>query len=353
MKHKRIPAFLVLIIVCACAPGLLHAQAHFTPGVENIRDYSVPEPGVYAVVYNYGYSTSELTDNNGNKITQVILGRPGGPNLPLNLKVDVKLYALAPTFIWVTRWNFLGAHYGAYIAPTFSNSNIGAGLSTVNGQGVNPQTSQFAAGDLFVQPVWLGWNRRSFDVAVGYGFYAPVGKYDYKTVVFPVVGSQVVTASDNIGLGYWTHQLQGNVTWYPNPNRGLAVTNTFTTEFNGKQRGSGITKGNFFTWNWGASLYLPVEKPQPRHLIEAGLTGYSQWQISDSSGPLLGNPGFHDQVHGIGAQMGLISIPWNMQLTFRYIHEFYSANRFQGDSYGLNLSYTIKKPAPAASPPAH
>ena len=56
------------------------AQAHFQPGVASIRDYSVPgEEGLYFVDYNFGYLTSQLNDDNGNKVSSVILGPPGGP----------------------------------------------------------------------------------------------------------------------------------------------------------------------------------------------------------------------------------------------------------------------------------
>ena len=152
------------------------AQAHFAPGVANIRDYAEPEPGLYVAVYNYGYTTSTLTDNGGNKISQVVVG-----SVPVNVGVDVKLYALSPLLLWITDKKILGANYGAYIGPSFSNANVAAALSVVNGKGVNPETSQFAVGDLFVQPLWLGWNRKHFDTAFGYGFYAPVGKFDTQT----------------------------------------------------------------------------------------------------------------------------------------------------------------------------
>jgi hypothetical protein len=39
-------------------------------------------------------------------------------------------------------------------------------------------------GDMFVQPLWLGWNSKHWDFALGYGFYAPLGRYDTETVSF-------------------------------------------------------------------------------------------------------------------------------------------------------------------------
>jgi hypothetical protein len=326
------------------------AQAHFQPGVASIRDYSVPgEEGLYFVDYNFGYLTSQLNDDNGNKVSSVILGPPGGPNVPLNVDVDVKIYANAPTFLWATKWKIFGARYAAYVSPTFSNSSIGASLSRINGNGFNPETGQFAVGDLFVQPFWLGWNRKHVDVAAGYGFYAPVGKYNYQTITLPVIGDRTITNADNIGLGFWTHQVQGNVTWYPNVNRFTAATNTITAEFNGNQRGTNSTLGDFVTWNWGISQYALLGK-QPRFLLEAGPTGYGQWQITDTTGANVTNGNLHDQVYAAGAQVGVTYLPKNLQFNFRYLGEFYARNRFRGSSLSLNIAYVLHKPKPPAAP---
>ncbi len=55
-----------------------------------------------------------------------------------------------------------------------------------------------------MQPVLLGWGGKHYDVSAGYGFYAPTGE-------------------DNIGLGFWTHQLQAAAAWYPFEHRATAV----------------------------------------------------------------------------------------------------------------------------------
>ena len=62
------------------------------------------------------------------------------------------------------------------------------------------------------------------------------------------------------------------------------MTNTITAEFNGNQCGTDSTLGDFVTWNWGISQYALLGK-QPRFLLEAGPTGYGQWQITDTTGP--------------------------------------------------------------------
>lgn len=91
-------------------------------------------PAIHGAVANVGYAGDKVglrfdADNNGNKVSQVLIGPPGGPCAPRNVKVDVKLSALASTFLWVATWKFLGGHYGVYVTPTFSNNNIAASLS--------------------------------------------------------------------------------------------------------------------------------------------------------------------------------------------------------------------------------
>jgi len=330
-----------MVAVLLVSSGSLYAQAHFAPGVPNIRDYVVPEPGFYGVLYNYWYDTNRLNDANGNKVSSVTI-RPGpGPGITLNVDVDVNIYALAPTFIWVSNLKLAGARYAAYISPTFSNSSIRAALSAEVGQGVNPERGQFAAGDLFVQPLWLGWSAKHVDVAAGYGFYAPVGKYNVRTISFPnfpEVGPIKVAAADNIGLGFWTHQFQGAVALYPWENRAMAITSSWTHEINGNKRDFDLTPGSYFTWNWGVSQYLPLTKDQ-KLLLEVGPSGYSQWQVSDDSGGDAGDPGVRDRVHAAGLQTGLTYVPWNLLVNFRYQNEFSSESRFQGHSFGLNIAW--------------
>jgi hypothetical protein len=208
---------------------------HYAPGLPNIRDLAMPAPGFYGVLYNYFYLSDRLNDGDGDEISSVTISprRGRGRGVTLGVDVDVDVYVLAPTFIWVSPWKILGAKYGAFITPTFANSSVGASLATVTGRGVDAETSTFAVGDLFVQPLWLGWSLPHWDVAFGYGFYAPVGKYDTNTVTLPLGNTLTAEAADNIGLGFWTHQLQGAVTWYPWANKGTAVVTALTYEIHG------------------------------------------------------------------------------------------------------------------------
>jgi hypothetical protein len=195
---------------------------HYNGALFNIRDYFVPEPGVYAALYNYFYTTDRLNDRKGNKVKSVTINPGGGPGVTVGVDVDVDTYVLAPALMWVSNWKLFGAKYGDLIAPTFANASVHAQLSTATGRGGSVDTSGFGVGDLWVQPIWLGWTLKHWDVALAYSFYAPAGRYDTDTVTLPGGTSVKAESSDNIGLGFWTNQFQAAVAWYPWAHKGTA-----------------------------------------------------------------------------------------------------------------------------------
>lgn len=330
-----------LVVVSALTLGLCAAQAqageigHFAPGVLNIRDFAMPEPGSYFALYNYFYTTERLNDSGGNEINSITIQPDPGPGATLGLNVNVDAYAIAPTFIWVSDWNILGAKYGAFISLTFGNTSVGASLATQTGSGRGVDESQFGVGDLFVQPFWLGWAKKHFDFALGYGFYAPIGEYDTETVNIPGLGPVKAEAVDNIGLGFWTHQIQGGASWYPWEDRRMAVVGALTYEIHDEKEDFDLTPGDNLTLNWGISQYLPLKDDQSR-LLEIGPAGYSSWQVTDDEGRFASS--VHDEVHAIGAQVGVTFVPQNATLNLRYLYEFAADDRFQGESIGLNFA---------------
>ncbi len=333
MKRKILALGSMILIVAVTAVTASASEiGHFVAGVPSIRDLAVPAPGFYGVIYNYGYGTTRVNDANGNMISSVTIG-----GRAIGIDVDISAYALAPAFIWVANRKTLGGHYGAYFSPTFSNNSINGELSSVSGVGRSASTGQFNIGDIFVQPLWLGWTGKRYDVSYGYGFYIPSGKYKTTTVTLPVVGPVKAEAADNIGLGFWTNQNQGALYLYPWADRRMAVENALTWEIHRKKRGFDLTPGQDLTWNWGVSQYLPLKKDKTV-LLEVGPAGYSSFQISDDSGADVGNPPVHDRVHAAGVQAGVTSVKRMIIVNFHWFHEFSAVDRFQGNAIGLNFT---------------
>jgi hypothetical protein len=301
------------------APARAGELGHYGPALADVRDYLMPSPGFYFKEYDYYYTTDTFRNARGNKVSTIPLPRGGA----VTLDVNVDIFVLAPTFMWVSDWTILGAHYAAYIIPTFGNSSIGASLATETGFGRSAQTSDFGVGDLFVQPIWLGWNETYWDFALGYGFYAPVGKFE-------------PGAADNIGLGFWTNQFQGAIAWYPWKERGTAVVGTATYEINTEVEDEDVTPGQRLSLNLGVSQYLPLGTSG--FLLELGAVAYGQWQMTDDTGTDAFRPDVHDQIFGIGPQLGLTYVPWKAAATFKWAHELGAEDRFEGDNFTLNFA---------------
>jgi len=282
------------------------------------RSVSVGHADTLAVATAHVLLADTFKNKDGDKVSSFT--GPRGNTIKLDVSVD--LYVLAPAFMWLSDWEILGARYGAYIIPTFGNSSVGASLTTARDFGVNSDDSNFGVGDMFVQPLWLGWTRTNWDFAVGYGFYAPIGKYERG-------------ASTNIGLGYWEHQFQGAVAWYPDEKRATALTATVTYEISQNVEGADVTPGQRLSINLGVDQFLPLGASG--FLLELGAGVYGQFQTTDDKGSDVRSPDVHDQIFGVGPQIGLTYLPWNAAATAKWQHEFEAEDRFEGDNFTLNF----------------
>ena len=64
MKRSHLVAFTAALALTALTSGTAFADeiGHYAPGVINIRDLAMPEPGLYGAVYNFYYTTDRLND---------------------------------------------------------------------------------------------------------------------------------------------------------------------------------------------------------------------------------------------------------------------------------------------------
>ncbi len=323
-------------LLLAPAAGLAAEIGHYAPGMMNIRDFIVPEPGFYTAFYNYYYSSDRLNAPDGDEINSVTIGP--GAGVTLGVDVDVDIYAFAPALIWVPDWKPLGVRFGVMVVPSFSNTSVGAALATQTGRAADADTSQFNVGDLFVQPIWMAYSLPHWDFSLGFGFYAPTGKYDVESFTIPTTATTIrVEAADNIGFGFWTQQAQAAVSWFPFDNKGTAVATALTYEHHYDKEDFDLTPGRNLALNWGISQYLPLTSDQTA-LLELGPWGYSSWQVTRDEGSDASPGGVRDQVHAVGGQLGLTYVPWTVALNAHYAYEFHSENRFQGHAAGISLA---------------
>lgn len=300
---------IILVMAAVSAAGITVTRAgeigRYNGGVLDIRDHFMPDPGIYG--------------------------------LPVSLGMDVHIYALSPALIRSTPCTFPGGSYGGSIAPTFANNSLEANLFITSTLGDSVNNTSFGLDDLCAQPLWLDWSLQHFDFSLAYGFYAPAGQYNTRTVPLPGgSGTVTVDSKNNFGSGYWTHQAQAGIAWYPMTNKATAVTAVGTYEYNGEETDFDIKPGQMITVNWCVSQYLPLWKNQ-KLLLELGPAGYDSYQITDSTGGNAFTDTPKSRVHAMGGQFGLTYVPWNAFLMFHGFYEYAAASRFQGPSIGLNF----------------
>jgi hypothetical protein len=289
---------------------------HYVPSLFNVRDFVMPPKGVYVALYSLYYTSDEFRDRHGNEVNSVTIRQR-----TLDLDVDLDLYSLAPAVLWNTGFKILGADYGMIGALPFGGPSVQASLALGPDLGIEADESAFGLQDLLVQPLWLGWHLPNADLALAYAFYAPSGRFKQGD-------------PDNLGLGFWTHQFQLGGAYYL-LKRATALVMALTYEIHMNKEDVDILPGSDLSFNYGVSQFLPAGPG----LLELGVLGYSQWQVTDDDGADARNPDVHDQVHTIGGQLGYALPKWHLGITMKYLYEYYAEDRFRGQALTWSIGY--------------
>lgn len=330
---------IVSIVTCLC-PHLLFAgtQGHYLPGVMNIRDFVLPSAGVYALAYDPYYSSDEFYGPNSKKLESA----EGSKTVDLRgfkvrltgavdfEKTDIRCAGSSPTFIWVPDKKILGTNFAFILAPYigYINTKLKAKAkligvndiilpdgSAVSAVDLNQTDSGF--GDLLVRPLWLGWHMERFDIAAGYGFYAPTGHYDH-------------TRLANMGLGFWSHELSLGAIYYVTKNKATALMFNVNYEFNTEQNDTDVTPGQYITLEYGVSQYLSER-------LEIGVSGYSVYQTTKDKGSSVFQASSY--VNGVGGQVAYWVAKNKFNVSARYTYEYTARGRFKGSVAALNCAF--------------
>jgi len=321
--------FVTVLICCNYVFGQVVSPlqgGHYSSGVKNIRDMATPPQGLFFLWYNSYATSNKYFDRDGNEFEKIRLDQIH-PALP-NISVDINLYAIAsiPGIFWATPIKMLGgARYTLGISPSYISAEAsllternGIIIDTTYTHSVSGKNSGFA--DLFVVPAMLSWGFEKADITVLYGFSAPTGRYESG-------------ADDNMGLGFWTHQLQEYTYFYPVADKSTAIMLGLTYEINGKISDSDVKPGNRFSLEWGVSQYLSER-------FELGILGGHNWQVTDDTGDdVYWNPEYHDRKSTLLFSAGYWLWKEHLELNAKYGFDFGIRQRFKNNYVMLNLVF--------------
>jgi len=289
----------------------------------------LPPPGFTYANISLNYNAGTFNSAEGNAIPAT-----GAYNV----------WAVENIFYYVPNVKVLGGNLGFMtVFPTPATGSLAADLDpTKLNHNLSLTGGGSGLGDIYVQPFSLGWHTSRVDFQVAEAFMAPTGRYN-------------PGASDNVGFGYWGNHFTTGTTGYVTKNKGTSV-NLFTDwEVHGSREGvnnTSKTPGQAFTMEWGVGQVLPLKKDFSQ-LVQVGLVGYDQWQVTDNGGTVpVGSSGAtipasqlpRYSVHAMGGQIAYILPKKNLSFNFKMEHEYSSSSHFLGNTIAFGGNWTLKIP---------
>ena len=329
MRPRNAILVLACFIVCI-SPLQAQQKGQWVPGQSGLNAGVTPDPGFTYSNMAINYSASQLNNSDGNRV-------PG-------VTGTYAFWADENIFMYIPKFKILGANFVPFAIVNSASGSLVANLSVIPGTNLNAAAGGSGLADTYVQPVGLGWHFKRADATVGYGFVAPTGRF-------------TPGASDNVGSGYWGNFITTGTTLYITKNKGTSA-NLFTGwEIHGKESGTNKTPGQAFTMEWGLGQVLPLKKDFSR-LLQLGLVGYDQWQVSNNGGtitvagvPVPASVLPYYSVHGIGFQSTFILPKKDFALFFKYYDEFSAKARPEGRTIVFGGSWTLRIPKPTPPQP--
>jgi hypothetical protein len=329
-RQIKIASLVLTLLILACAvPSRGQFKPQWMPGQVGLNAGILPSPGFSYVNMDVNYNAG--TFNN-----------PSGNSIPVTGTYNV--WAVENIFYYVPDMKFFGGNIGFMIMPvTYASGSLDADLSNPAAPNLGAAAGGTGLADLWVQPFTIGWHRKRFDFMVADGFMVPTGRF-------------TPGASNNVGTGYFGNHFQTGTTYYITKNRATSA-NLFTDwEVHQTMQGTNKTPGQAFTDEWGIGQILPIKKNFTQ-LLQVGLIGYDQWQITSNSGTIanplpIGPPVLPASavptysVHAIGLQANYILPVRNFSVFFKFEHEYRSITHTQGNTTVFGFAWTFKIPRP-------
>ena len=266
-----------------------------------------PAPGLYLAYRLLGYSAFALVDRNGNR-------------LPLNLGLHAEANGLG---IGATvEIPAIGTYYSAAVSIPYVSvaASIDHPAFHFQGSGI---------GDLYVEPVALGWRSPHLDVVASYALYIPTGSVD--------------PGGLGVGHGYFTHEWSlGDTVYFDNAKvwRASAIA---SFDLNDRKAGTDFTRGATVQVQGGTGVRLGP--------LDAGVVGYGLWQVDDDSGSSIPAAlrGSRDRSLGMGGEIDLAVPRWRSRFTLRYVHDLAVESRPLGQLFIFGITVAPWQPGDRAA----
>ena len=289
-RTRRGAAVVVSFAAAISVVGRARAQqqvGHKILGSLGLQAGSQAPTGLYLVDQFAYYHSSEVVDWNGRA-------------LPVGLDADIFANGLAASVsLELPR------------IATFVNASVGVPLVFLDASTQNPRLSvePRGVGDLFVQPLKLGWRPGPVEVVAGYAFYAPTGSLDDE-------------GTTGLGRSQWTQEFSVGGTFHFGPGGSVNLSALTSFDIYGTKIGIDQRRGDTVQIQGGLGATV-------LRLVDIGVAGYALWQVTGYGGSALpvALRGARDRDFGVGPEIDLAVPPALGRLTLRYTHDIAGQSR--------------------------
>jgi len=304
----RLAAVAFVCLLTFASPVRAQVRGLYTPGMSATNSGELPEAGLTYVAVVQAYSFDGLKGADGEQ-------------LPVNLTTSA--FFVQNFFLWVSEFKVFGGTYAASANLPIANTSL-----TLVRFGALQAGSGLSDSDY--SPLTLGWHWSRADIQAGYGFVVPTGRFH-------------VGASDNTGGGYWAHIPSAGQTVYLTADKVTAVSAYEMYEFHGTQKNTGIRPGQTFNVDYSITQLLPLT-PDRGTLLQIGLAGYGQYQMTDHRGGGIDAAiaaRTHYTVNALGITAGVAVPERKIDVGVKYLKEFANEATVQGQSLQINAGVTF------------
>lgn len=299
---------MVLAILLAAGPAAAQDLGHRTVGTQGLSAGKQSGPGLYVTDQLVFYGAETARDRNGARI-------------PIE---DLHIEALG---------NGLGLTFVYYLPElaTYLSATAAVPLAHASVSSSRPEVSidRLGLGDVFLQPLRVGWRVDHLDVVSGYALYVPTGLFQ--------LGEGMVSG------GQYTHEWSLGIAAFADTERRFFATAMASYHLYEQKLGIDITRGDSVQIQGGAGASL-------FGLVEIGAVGAALWQVRDDRGSELppALQGARDRTFALGGEIGITLAAIDGRITARYSRELEARARAEGQILSFQLSLAAWQPtAPA------
>jgi hypothetical protein len=210
-------------------------------------------------------------------------------------------------FAHITSARILGASLAMQVVVPVVDLNVHAAGARGHKAGV---------GDIIVNPFILGWQSGRWHVVAAVDTVIPVGNYDPKSLA-------------NLSRNYWTFQPVLAITNIDR-RRGFDVSVKLMFDFN--------TRNDETRYRSENEVHADFAVGYNFRAISLGVNGYYSKQVTDdtSGGVRVGANGYRGTIVALGPTIKYQAK--RLPISAQWQHEFYAANRPQGDKFWLKTT---------------